>query len=528
MNIPSFDFPGLETREDLAGFLAGVLESSTEYSIIAIGSDGRIVLWNEGARRLYGYEPAEIVGQPHTVLHTEEDARAGLPEQMMERVLREGKFEGTVERRRKDGSRFTARVVKTPRRDAHGQLTGFLLISRDMTDEIRLAEIQRAKDEADAANRAKNEFLSRMSHELRTPLNSILGFGQLLERSAAGERQQRHAEYVLKAGRHLLTLIDEVLEISRIESGNLSLSVEPALLAQGVQDALDLVGPLADHRGISIDTQLCEVAGAHVLADSQRLKQILLNVLSNAVKYNRTDGSVRVSATVEDEAIVIRVSDTGPGIAAEDLPRLFVPFDRLGAEASEIEGTGLGLALSRGLAEAMGGTLDATSEVGTGSTFELRLATSEPKVAFGPERARPGNAAPRLPACRVLYVEDNVSNLRLVEEVLADDNVEIIAAATGRIALDLAPGANADVILLDMNLPDMTGDDVLRELRACPDTAATPVIVLTADATTGTRRLMRELGASAHLTKPIDIDLLRTTLADNTRISVSKPTDGPR
>jgi CheY-like chemotaxis protein len=207
---------------------------------------------------------------------------------------------------------------------------------------------------------------------------------------------------------------------------------------------------------------------------------------------------------------------------------LFVPFDQLGAEASEIEGTGLGLALSRGLAEAMGGTLDATSEVGTGSTFELRLATSEPKVAFGPERARPGNAAPRLPACRVLYVEDNVSNLRLVEEVLADDNVEIIAAATGRIALDLAPGANADVILLDMNLPDMTGDDVLRELRACPDTAATPVIVLTADATTGTRRLMRELGASAHLTKPIDIDLLRTTLADNTRISVSKPTDGPR
>ena len=181
-----------------------------------------------------------------------------------------------------------------------------------MTDEIRLAEIQRAKDEADAANRAKNEFLSRMSHELRTPLNSILGFGQLLERSAAGERQQRHAEYVLKAGRHLLTLIDEVLEISRIESGNLSLSVEPALLAQGVQDALDLVGPLADHRGISIDTQLCEVAGAHVLADSQRLKQILTDQVEWAML--RRSGVATLMLDVDNFS---RINDT-QGPAAGD------------------------------------------------------------------------------------------------------------------------------------------------------------------------------------------------------------------
>jgi CheY-like chemotaxis protein/anti-sigma regulatory factor (Ser/Thr protein kinase) len=350
---------------------------------------------------------------------------------------------------------------------------------------------------------------------LRTPLNAILGFGQLLERSPLGEREHRHAEYVVKGGRHLLTLIDEVLEISRIESGSLGVSVEPVLLGHGVQGALELVGSLADQRRILVDADLSGVDDVYVLADLQRLKQIMLNLLSNAVKYNRPSGAVRVSAAVDGRIVVVRVSDTGPGIAAEDLPRLFIPFDRIGAEASDVEGSGLGLALSRRLAEAMDGTLLATSELGTGSTFELRLTRCEPEAApiarLALQAVKDGPVA-----CRVLYVEDNVSNLHLIEEMLVDDGIEIIAAATGRLALDIAPDARADVVLLDMNLPDMTGDQVLHGLRACPQTAATPVIVLTADATSATRRRMLELGVSAHLTKPIDVDLLKSTLASVT------------
>jgi CheY-like chemotaxis protein len=292
-----------------------------------------------------------------------------------------------------------------------------------------------------------------------------------------------------------------------------------------VQDALELIKPIADQRDIRVDTDISPATDLHVMADAQRLKQVLLNLLSNAVKYNPPGGRIRVFATPEGETVLLGVSDTGPGIAACDLPRLFTPFDRLGAEASDVEGTGLGLALSRRLAEAMGGSLNATSEQGAGSTFELRLTRGEPTTS-PPDRTASDTDRPKIPACRVLYIEDNISNLRLVEEILADDDVEVIAAATGRLALDIAPGARADLILLDINLPDMTGDEVLRGLRAHPHTATTPVIVLTADATPATCRRMLELGASAHLTKPIDIDLLKTTLADVTMIPTSRPTDG--
>jgi PAS domain S-box-containing protein len=501
-----------------------------EYStdvITRVSTDSIMRYVSPASLELYGYDPEEMVGHSAwDYIHPEDHAAV---RQASRAVRLPSGHDHAVEyrARRRDGSCvWVESKVRTLWDPATGEPLEFHNTTRDISErKAAEAEIRRAKDEAEAANRAKSEFLSRMSHELRTPLNAILGFGQLLERAPLQERQHRHAEHVVKGGRHLLTMIDEVLEISRIESGNLGISVEPVPVATSVQEALELIKPIADQRDILLDTDLGAATDIHVMADAQRLKQILLNLLSNAVKYNSSGGRIRVFAAPEGETLLLGVSDTGPGIAACDLPRLFTPFDRLGAEASDVEGTGLGLALSRRLAEAMGGSLTATSEVGAGSTFELRLTRGEPTTS-PPDRIASDKARPKVPACRVLYVEDNISNLRLVEEILADDDVEVIAAATGRLALDIAPGARADVILLDINLPDMTGDEVLRGLRAYPETAATPVIVLTADATSATRRRMLELGASAHLTKPIDIDLLKTTLADNTIIPTSRPTDG--
>lgn len=503
-------------------------ENSTDV-ITRVSTDSIMRYVSPASQELYGYDPEEMVGHSAWDYINPEDHPA--LRQASSAVRLPSGHVHTVEyrARRRDGSSvWVESKVRTLWDPATGEPLGFHNTTRDISDRKHTeVELQRARQGAERANSAKSEFLSRMSHELRTPLNAILGFGQLLERAPLDERPHRHAEHVVKGGRHLLTLIDEVLEISRIESGNISISVEPLRLTRAAEDTVELIRPIADQRGIAIEADLSAVTDVYVMADPQRLKQVLLNLLSNAVKYNRPGGSIRVSAAENGETIVLDVSDTGPGIAAEDLPRVFTPFDRLGAEASDIEGTGLGLALSRGLAEAMGGSLDATSELGTGSTFELRLVRSEPQTP-APDRPASDSGKLRVPACRVLYVEDNVSNLRLVEEILADDDVEIIAACTGRIALDIAPGARADVILLDINLPDMTGGEVLRGLRAHPQTATTPVIVLTADATPATRGRMLELGASAHLTKPIDIDLLRATLADTTSVPISRPADGPR
>ena len=231
------------------------------------------------------------------------------------------------------------------------------------------------------------------------------------------------------------------------------------------------------------------------------------------MKYNLPDGVIRIKASADPQTLTLAVSDTGPGIAAENLPRLFDPFDRLGAEATGVEGTGLGLTLSRRLTEAMGGSIEVHSEVGVGSTFQVRLAVSAPpaaRSALGPRReSRTATAA-----CTILCIEDNIANLRLIEEVLADENIVVIAATSGQLGIDIAASSRPDVILLDINLPDMRGDTVLNALRARPQTAAIPVIAVTADATDSQRRRMLELGASAYLTKPLDVDTLVASVRD--------------
>jgi signal transduction histidine kinase/CheY-like chemotaxis protein len=378
--------------------------------------------------------------------------------------------------------------------------------------DARNVELVAAKHEAERANLAKSEFLSRMSHELRTPLNAILGFAQLLEFDALDKGQRESLDQISRGGRHLLHLIDEVLDIARVEAGELRLSPEPTGAAELVQESLTLVVPLAEHRSITLRTDFGTCTGTHVRADRQRLKQILLNLLSNAIKYNCEAGDVCVSLHLtESERLAIDVRDTGAGLSREQLERIFEPFERLGAENQNIEGTGLGLALSRRLAEAMGATLDVDSEPGRGSTFSIRLA-----VVPGPEPAEEPVeqiAEPILGQPTILYIEDNLSNLRLVERVLArHSKVTFLPAMQGTIGLELAREHHPDMILLDLHLPDLRGHEVLIRLKAEPATQHTPVVILSADASPGQIRRLQQAGAAAYLTKPINLEELLETV----------------
>jgi signal transduction histidine kinase/ActR/RegA family two-component response regulator len=372
------------------------------------------------------------------------------------------------------------------------------------------ARLVESNARAEAANQAKSDFLSRMSHELRTPLNAVLGFGQLLGRRAEDPRDRESVEQILKGGRHLLSLINEVLDLARIESGRLSLSPEPVQIAEAVSRTLDLARPLAAERRITLRADAARTGPRYVLADTQRLHQVLLNLVANAIKYNRDGGDVTVGCA-EAGAGRLRfvVTDTGAGIPPALQARLFTPFDRLGAETGPVEGTGLGLVLAKRLVEAMGGVIGVESVEGRGSTFWLEL----PEAASPEENVRRRAAAPAtLAAARggtVLYIEDNAANVRLVETILAErPAIRFISAMQGRLGLDLARQHRPSVILADLHLPDISGEDVLREVRADPALRDIPVIILSADATPGQISRLLAAGARAYLTKPLDVQEL--------------------
>ncbi len=375
----------------------------------------------------------------------------------------------------------------------------------------RTASLREAQQAAEKANRAKSDFLSRMSHELRTPLNSVLGFAQLLALDDLTEEQADSLLQISRGGRHLLDLINEILDISRIETGNLSISLEPVLADEVIAEVGSLVRAIADERGVSLRFDPGLARDTYIAADRRRVKQILLNLMGNAIKYNQEGGWVSLSCSAPEEGMLrVIVSDSGQGIPEDKFDLLFEPFERLGAEATSIEGTGVGLALSRGLAEAMGGTIGFTSKLGQGSSFWLEIPVS-PGPTLPDDEDHPEIVAPDPDADRhtVLCVEDNPTNLKLVERVLKRrPHVRLVSTPNGQPAVDLALQSNAAVILLDMNLGDMSGSDVLRALREHPGTAEIPVVVVSADATpTRVEKLLNE-GARAYLTKPIDVEEL--------------------
>ncbi len=374
----------------------------------------------------------------------------------------------------------------------------------------QIAERRKSEERAEEANVAKSEFLSRMSHELRTPMNSILGFAQVLLRKQLPADQQKHVQHILRAGRHLLELINEVLDISRIEAGHLSLSSEPLRFATVLQESMNLVVHMATERNVTIDDGLVP-SDVFVKADRQRLTQVMVNVLSNAVKYNRSGGTVTVSASIDGGIARLNVTDTGRGIAPEKLDRLFNPFERLGAENTGIEGTGLGLALSKRLVQAMGGTMGVDSSVNVGTTIWVELPQAEtPQVRPG-RPSESGGTTTSLADDGVkytaLYVEDNLANLSLIESIFGEiPGLRLLTATEGEAGIQKAMEIVPDLVLLDMHLPDIPGEQVLARMKGSPKTSHIPVIVVSADATASHINAVLAAGAAHYFTKPLDVD----------------------
>jgi signal transduction histidine kinase/CheY-like chemotaxis protein len=384
---------------------------------------------------------------------------------------------------------------------------------RTMQLELANSELELAIEEARNANQAKSAFLSSMSHELRTPLNAILGFAQILAADklpTTPEQKKEFAGHILKSGRHLLTLINEILDLAKVEAGALTLSMEPVGLADILAECRSMIEPLAAARGIRV---LFPAAGeARVQADRTRLKQVLLNLLSNAVKYNREGGTVTVDCVAAGPVRVrLSVQDTGMGLRPDQVAALFQPFNRLGQENGTQEGTGIGLVFTRRLVEMMKGEIGVTSAPGVGSTFWIELSTAGeamPAAAApalpdtGAAAAMPG-AAPRL----ILYIEDNPANLRLVQEVLRfRADLRLLSAPDGHAGLALAHMHHPAIILMDLNLPGMSGFEVLAQLRREPGTAHIPVVALTANAMPRDIERGLSAGFARYLTKPIDIE----------------------
>ncbi len=388
-------------------------------------------------------------------------------------------------------------------------------VNWDVTGSRNAEAARQAGEIARRESQAKSKFLARMSHELRTPLNAVLGFSQLLVADERGDdpaamMRRRRLQHIRMAGQHLLNLINDVLDLSSLEGGEMRIALEPVALAPLVAETLPLLAPLRERHRVRLRTGALDVA---VMADATRLRQVLINLLSNAIKYNREGGDVLLEARLEGTQVCLRVSDTGPGLSPAQLPHLFEPFNRLGRGSSEaIEGTGIGLAIVKALVEHMGGKVQARSTEGVGSVFEICL-TAAKAVQARPAAAAVAEpitvpaplAAPGTALRRLLYIEDNPVNAMIIAELLARrSDVALQVAVDGASGLAKAGATPPDLVLLDMQLPDMDGFEVLRRLRAEPATAAIPCIALSANAMPEDIKRALQAGMAAYWTKPLD------------------------
>lgn len=532
-----------------AGALQRAISNSANYSSIATDARGVIQIFSVGAERMLGYAAADVINRitPADISDPQElIARAKVLSGEFATPIAPG-FEALVFKAsrgigdvyeltyiRKDGSRLPAEVSVTALRDPQGATIGYLLIGTDNTERKRVeaeralldqvlqdknAELESARCVAERASLAKSEFLSSMSHELRTPLSAILGFAQLIESGAPQPTflQKRSIDQILKAGWYLLELINEILDLALIESGKLSLSVEPVSLSEVMYECEAMVEAQAQRRGIGVVFPSLAIP-LFVNADRTRVKQVLINLLSNAIKYNRMGGTVTVECTPKlPESIRVSVRDTGAGLTPGQLAQLFQPFNRLGQKANDEEGTGIGLVVCKRLVELMGGVIGVESTVGEGCVFwiELDLASAAQTATQVLEPAPllqakiGGDAALHT----VLYVEDNPANLMLVEDLVARrPDIRLLSARDGKRGIEIARASLPDVILMDINLPGISGVRALRILAEDPATAHIPVVALSANAIPRDIEKGLEAGFFRYLTKPIKVNEFMETL----------------
>ena len=523
----------IEERRQKAMLKTGALQNailtSPNFSIIATDEKGIIQLFNVGAERMLGYLAGEVVNKinPSDIHDPQEvTARAEALSLELGTSITPG-FEALAFKASrgiediyeltyicKDGSRFPAIISITALRDDFGDIIGYLLIGTDNSVRKRVeSELKTAMATAEKANRAKTDFLSAMSHELRTPLNAVLGFAQLMESGTPipTPSQKRNLDQILKAGWYLLELINEILDLALIESGKVTLSREPVSLAEVMLECRALIEAQAQKRGIDMTFPHFEIP-RYVQADRTRVKQVLINLLFNAIKYNKPGGAVTVECTLRPpHSIRLSVRDTGAGLAPEQVAQLFQPFNRLGKEASAEEGTGIGLVVTKRLVELMGGEIGVDSTVGVGSSFwiELNLTIAPQLAALQSEGAATARFAGsrHAPPRTLLYVEDNPANLELVEQLIARrPDLRLLSAADGNLGIEFARAYQPEIILMDINLPGISGIEAMKILRADPATAHIPIIALSANAVPRDIEKALEAGFSSYLTKPIKVD----------------------
>lgn len=501
--------------------LLGTLADNVVDAVITIDQRGIMQSFNPAAERIFGYHKSEIIGKNVNILMDGENREQH--DQYLLRYMRtwEPRIIGIgreVVGLKKDGSHFHLDLSVS--QHWVGTELWFTGICRDITErKNQEMETEKARREAEEANRAKSQFLARMSHELRTPMNAILGFGQLLAFDPATTQNQKNSvDQILNSGGHLLALINDILDLSRIETDDISLSPEVIAIPPLIDQMIFLIDAMSVENNIKIVNEIPDTLPHKICGDLTRVKQILLNLMTNAIKYNRENGQVTLTCnTVNGQHIEISVTDTGFGIPENQMHKLFKPFERLGAENSPVAGTGIGLAISHDLAHKMGGDLFVESKANQGSRFTLRLPVAATEVE-SPERFTPVGLPEIQPSVHngkstILYIEDNISNLNLVSQILKNQtHISLVTAGTAKEGLETALEKTPDLILLDIDLPDMNGLDLFRQMQAMDATRHIPVLGLSANAMEKDIQKALNLGLQDYITKPLDVSHFLKTI----------------